>query len=99
MKKIYINGKIADEARLMKIQPGDSVYVCDVPDAPPKEEVNEPEAKETLGSRIKALPWWKKVLAVGGAIAGGTYIASKFAPTVEEDEEDDDESEDEETEE
>lgn len=53
------------------------------------------EAKETLGSKIRNLPWWKKAAAIGGALAGGAFIASRFSSSEPEEDEDDEDETDE----
>ena len=85
----------------VEVNDGDELQVVatNVATEPTMDEAIETlEVKETLGSRIKALPWWKKAAALGGALAGGLFIASKFAPTEDDetDEEDEDETDEEE---
>jgi single-stranded DNA-specific DHH superfamily exonuclease len=84
---IKVNGEVVN------VEENDELEVtADVAAVEPEEdEVFEVlEAKETIGSKIRKLPWWKKAAAVVGAVAGGAYIASKFASKDDEDEEEED---------
>lgn len=87
---IKVNGEVVN------VEENDELEVAtDVAAAEPK-EVEVLEAKETIGSKIVNLPWWKKAVAFVGAAAGGAYIISKLGGHDEpEDEEEDNETEEE----
>lgn len=84
---IKVNGEVVN------VEENDELEVTtDVTAAELDEAVEVLEAKETLGSKIRNMPLWKKAVAVVGAVAGGAYIASKLGGH---DDEDDEETEEE----
>ena len=91
---IKVNGEVVNVAENDELE-----VTADTAAVEPK-EAEVLEAKETIGSKIRNLPWWKKAVAVVGAAAGGAYIASKLGGHDDEnDEETEEETEDEEPEE
>lgn len=88
---IYLNGKQIeveenDEVRVEEAKPRISENVG----------VETLEAKETLGSKLRSLPSWKKLAAATAAIAGGIWLKKSLFS---DDDQEDDEEEDDETEE
>lgn len=86
---IYLNGKEID------VEEGDELKVeaATPAETTEDEEVETTETKETLGSKIKNLPTWKKLAAGAAAVAGGLWLKGKLTSTDDEDEEDENEDE------